>query len=154
MTIDELKAEALRLAPESRADLARELLASLDSLSESEIERLSLDEADRRLAQLDRGEASADPSDVVLARVRARKGRVSRSMSTRALRPRSRCSPSPTRSDGRSTGRLACSGAEVRRCGGASAFLCKAADVDGSALVGQLGWPFLVSMIIMPLWKP
>ena len=74
LTIDELKAEALRLAPESRADLARELLASLDSLSESEIERLWLDEADRRLARLDRGEAYADPSDVVLARVRARKG--------------------------------------------------------------------------------
>ena len=74
MTIDELKAEALRLAPESRADLARELLASLDSLSDSEIERLWLDEADRRLAQLDRGAASADPSDVVLARVRARRG--------------------------------------------------------------------------------
>ena len=74
MTIDELKAEALRLTPESRADLARELLASLDSLSDSEIERLWLDEADRRLAQLDRGAASADPSDVVLARVRARRG--------------------------------------------------------------------------------
>ena len=74
VTIDELKAEALRLAPESRADLARELLASLDSLSDSEIERLWLDEADRRLARLDRGEASADPSDVVLARVRARRG--------------------------------------------------------------------------------
>ena len=74
MTIDELKAEALRLTPESRADLARELLTSLDSLSDGEIERLWLDEADRRLAQLDRGEASADPSDVVLARVRARKG--------------------------------------------------------------------------------
>lgn len=74
VTIDELKAEALRLAPESRADLARELLASLDSLSDSEIERLWLDEADRRLAQLDRGAASADPSDVVLARVRARRG--------------------------------------------------------------------------------
>ena len=74
MTIDELKVEALRLAPESRADLARELLASLDSLDDSEIERLWLDEADRRLAQLDRGAASADPSDVVLARVRARRG--------------------------------------------------------------------------------
>ncbi|MDO8987969.1 MAG: addiction module protein [Coriobacteriia bacterium] len=74
MTIDELKAEALQLAPEGRADLARELLASLDSLSESEIERLWLDEAERRLAQLESGEATADPSDVVLARVRARRG--------------------------------------------------------------------------------
>jgi len=73
MTIDELKAEALRLAPEGRADLARELLASLDALSDSEIERLWLDEAERRLAQLESGNATADPSDVVLARVRARR---------------------------------------------------------------------------------
>jgi len=73
MTIDELRVEVLRLAPEGRADLARELLASLDALSESEIERLWLDEAERRLAQLDSGDASADPSDVVLARVRARR---------------------------------------------------------------------------------
>lgn len=74
MTIDELKAEVLRLAPEGRADLARELLASLDALSDSEIERLWLDEAERRLAQLESGNATADPSDVVLARVRARRG--------------------------------------------------------------------------------
>ena len=74
MTIDELRVEVLRLAPEGRADLARELLASLDALSESEIERLWLDEAECRLAQLDSGDASADPSDVVLARVRARRG--------------------------------------------------------------------------------
>ena len=74
MTIDELRVEVLRLAPEARADLARELLASLDALSESEIERLWLDKAECRLAQLDSGDASADPSDVVLARVRARRG--------------------------------------------------------------------------------
>lgn len=74
MTIDELKAEVLRLAPEGRADLARGLLASLDALSDSEIERLWLDEAERRLAQLESGKATADPSDIVLARVRARRG--------------------------------------------------------------------------------
>ena len=28
------------------------------------------------------------------------------------------------------------------------------ADVDGSALVGQLSCPFPISMIIMPQWKP
>ena len=74
MTIEELKAEALQLTPEGRADLARELLASLDVLDDREIERLWLDEAERRLAQLDRGEAVADPSDVVMARVRSRRG--------------------------------------------------------------------------------
>ncbi len=74
MTIDELRVEVLSLPAEGRADLARELLASLDALSESEIERLWLDEAERRLARLDSGDAGADPSDVVLARVRARWG--------------------------------------------------------------------------------
>jgi hypothetical protein len=74
VTIEELKAEALQLTPEGRADLARELLASLDVLNDSEIERLWLEEAERRLAQLDRGEATADPSDVVMARVRGRRG--------------------------------------------------------------------------------
>ena len=74
MTVDELKAEALQLAPEGRADLARELLTSLDSLSDDEIEKLWLDEAERRLAQLDSGDATAAPSDEVLARVRNRQG--------------------------------------------------------------------------------
>ena len=74
MTIEELKAEALQLTPEGRADFARELLASLDSLDDAEIERMWLDEAERRLAQLNRGEATADPSEVVMARVRARRG--------------------------------------------------------------------------------
>jgi hypothetical protein len=40
MTVDELKAAALQLAPQARADLARELLSSLDELSEAEIEQL------------------------------------------------------------------------------------------------------------------
>ena len=44
--LDELKAEVLRLAPEGRVDLERELPASLDALSDSATERLCLDEAD------------------------------------------------------------------------------------------------------------
>jgi hypothetical protein len=60
--------------PVCSARLARELPASLDALSDSEIEQQWLDEAERRLAQLDSGDASADPPDIVLARVRARRG--------------------------------------------------------------------------------
>ena len=55
MTIDELKAEALRLNPEERAELASELLVSLDELSEPEVERMWLEEAMRRDAALDSG---------------------------------------------------------------------------------------------------
>jgi len=49
--VEQLKEEALRLSPEARAYLARELLASLDDLSEAERESLWLDEAMRRRAE-------------------------------------------------------------------------------------------------------
>ena len=45
MNIEELKTEILRLNPEARANLAREILASLDAMSESEIEALWIEEA-------------------------------------------------------------------------------------------------------------
>jgi hypothetical protein len=47
MSVDELKAEVLCLDPQTRAYLARELLASLDTLSEAEIEKLWMDEIGR-----------------------------------------------------------------------------------------------------------
>jgi len=72
MTLDELKAEALRLTPEERAELASELLVSLDDLSEPEIERLWLEEAERRDAALDNGTARAIPADEVFSSARAR----------------------------------------------------------------------------------
>ena len=74
MTIDELKAEALRLTPEERAELASELLVSLDDLSEPEIERLWLEEGERRDAALDAGTARAIPADEVFSSARARLG--------------------------------------------------------------------------------
>jgi len=74
MTIDELKAEALRLTPEERAELASELLLSLDDLSKSETERLWLEEAERRDAALDNGSAKAIPADEVFSSARARLG--------------------------------------------------------------------------------
>ena len=72
MTIDELKAEALRLDPEARAQLASELIVSLDELSESEIERLWVEEAMRRDTELDNGTARSIPADEVFAAARAR----------------------------------------------------------------------------------
>jgi hypothetical protein len=73
MSVDELKAEILRLSPEARADLARELLASLEGLSEVEVEKLWLDEAIRRDEELDSSTARAYPADEVLNRARARR---------------------------------------------------------------------------------
>jgi len=74
MTIDELRAEALRLTPEERAELASELLLSLDDLSKSETERLWLEEAERRDAALDNRSAKAIPADEVFSSARARLG--------------------------------------------------------------------------------
>jgi hypothetical protein len=74
MTIGELKAEALRLTPEERAELASELLVILDDLSEPEIERLWLEEAERRDAALDADTARAIPADEVFSSARARLG--------------------------------------------------------------------------------
>ncbi len=73
MSVEELKEEALRLSPEARAYLARELLASLDALSDAEIEKLWIDEAIRRDEELASGTARAYPVDDVLARARARR---------------------------------------------------------------------------------
>ncbi len=73
MSVDELKAAALRLDPEARADLARELLASLDGLNEAEADKLWVDEAIRRDEELDSGAARAYPADEVLNRARARR---------------------------------------------------------------------------------
>ena len=73
MSLEELRTEAFKLSPELRACLARELLASLDDMSEAEIERLWVDEASRRDNDLDEGSALAYPADEVLARARARR---------------------------------------------------------------------------------
>jgi hypothetical protein len=71
MTVDELKREAMRLAPTDRADLARELLVSLDALSEPEVERLWLEEAERRRLLVESGETQLIPMDEVFAQARA-----------------------------------------------------------------------------------
>ncbi len=61
MTIDELKREALHLDASTRARLARDLLVSLDDLSEVEIERLWLEEAIRRDEEMASGKVKPIP---------------------------------------------------------------------------------------------
>jgi len=74
MSIDELTTEALKLGAAARARLARELLASLDTLPAADLEELWLQEAIRRESELDGGAARLQPADEVLARARARLG--------------------------------------------------------------------------------
>ncbi|MBI4595546.1 MAG: addiction module protein [Candidatus Tectomicrobia bacterium] len=73
MGFEELKAEALKLAPEFRASLARELLGSLDALSEEEVEGLWIEEAIRRDDEIDRGIAQTSPATEVFTRARTRR---------------------------------------------------------------------------------
>jgi len=71
VTIDELKREALQLDPSTRASLARDLLASLDDLSEAEIEQLWLEEAERRHHQIVSGAVETVSMEEALSTARA-----------------------------------------------------------------------------------
>jgi hypothetical protein len=71
MTIDELRREALGLDLSTRASLARDLLSSLDDLSEAEIEQLWLEESLRRHEEVVSGAVETVAMDVALAKARA-----------------------------------------------------------------------------------
>lgn len=70
MDFKSLEKEALQRPAAERAKLARQLLESLDSLSEAELDDLWLNEAQRRAEQLDRGEADAVSGEEVAKKVR------------------------------------------------------------------------------------
>ena len=62
---EEIFKNALNLDAGDRAALAQELLASLDELSEEEVERLWADEVQRRLEQYRAGRAQAIAAEEV-----------------------------------------------------------------------------------------
>jgi putative addiction module component (TIGR02574 family) len=64
--------EALRLKATDRASMAHELLNSLETLSEAELEQLWVEEALRRSAEIDAGIVETIPADEVIAQARAR----------------------------------------------------------------------------------
>ena len=55
MKTETIRREALSLPVQDRAELAEQLLSSLESLSEAEIEQLWFQEAARRAEEMDRG---------------------------------------------------------------------------------------------------
>jgi putative addiction module component (TIGR02574 family) len=63
--LDEILRTALSLDVRDRARLAERLLASLDTLTEEEAERLWADEAERRLAEYRAGRLRTVPADEV-----------------------------------------------------------------------------------------
>lgn len=70
MTIDQLRSEAFKLPHHERARLAKELIESLDE--DVELERAWYEEAERRLRELESGDARTIPADQVFAEARAR----------------------------------------------------------------------------------
>lgn len=65
---DEVATAALQLSIEERAQLAGKLLLSLDEPSESEVERLWLEEAERRLQEFRQGKVHGIDADAVFRR--------------------------------------------------------------------------------------
>jgi len=66
--LEEIINEAMELGLEERAQLAGMLLSSLDEPSESEVERLWLQEAERRLQDYREGKVKGIPAEEVFSR--------------------------------------------------------------------------------------
>jgi putative addiction module component (TIGR02574 family) len=62
--------EALKLTAHERAEVAEQLLASLDEGPDAEVERAWQEEVQRRLQQIDRGEVKPIPWEEVQKRLR------------------------------------------------------------------------------------
>lgn len=71
MKTETIRREALSLPIQERAELAEQLLSSLDSLSELEMEQLWLQEAARRAEEMDRGLAKRVSADEVRRQAQA-----------------------------------------------------------------------------------
>jgi putative addiction module component (TIGR02574 family) len=65
MNIETIRHEALLLSPQERAELAEQLLSSLETLTEAAVEQLWFQEAARRADEIDKGEAGCIPADEV-----------------------------------------------------------------------------------------
>lgn len=70
MTLQEIEAKIKKLDLKDRAALAKWIVESLDDLSEAEVEALWVEEAERRLDEMERGQATEIPAEEVLHRAR------------------------------------------------------------------------------------
>jgi hypothetical protein len=71
MSLEELETQIKQLTLKDRAALAKWIVESLDELSESEIEALWVEEAERRLDEMEQGLVTEVPAQEVLRRARA-----------------------------------------------------------------------------------
>ncbi len=65
----DLLKQAMSLEAKERAELAEELLSSLDCPAQSEIDALWAREAEDRVSAFDRGDLKSSPADEVLKRI-------------------------------------------------------------------------------------
>ncbi len=70
----ELEQKATELSPDERSQFALFLIQSLEPEDEGDVDEAWRIEAERRLAQIERGEARLVPGDEVFANVRRRLG--------------------------------------------------------------------------------
>ena len=66
----ELESKALRLSRRERARLAQRLISSLDQKADADVEKLWLQEAERRLRELQSGKVVGIPAEKVLRKAR------------------------------------------------------------------------------------
>lgn len=69
---DKLLEAALLLPADERASLVEKLLQSLNLPTEAEVDRLWVEEAERRVSQVEAGEVEVIPGEQVFARIRAK----------------------------------------------------------------------------------
>ena len=69
---DDLEKQARRLTPQEKASLARILIEDLDPSSDSNVERLWIEESQRRYEAYLNGELKAVSGEEVMSRVRSR----------------------------------------------------------------------------------
>ncbi len=67
----ELESKALRLPRRERARLAQRLISSLDPQVDADVEKLWLQEAERRLAELKSGRIAGIPAEKVIRKARS-----------------------------------------------------------------------------------
>jgi putative addiction module component (TIGR02574 family) len=77
-----IEAQVMRLGAKSRARLAERLILSLDTPMEMQLERIWVEEAERRVDEIRKGHVKARPAAAVFRKIRRQVSR-KRSRSTR-----------------------------------------------------------------------
>ena len=73
-TLSDLKKKAAQLPEKERAELALSLIESLDGPADPDVEEAWAQEIERRVRQVERGEAELIPAEEVFARISRRLG--------------------------------------------------------------------------------